>query len=54
MSSRSYQWASDFFNYSPILANDTLAEWKSEKKEILLFLKLFPQAAMTLYLAKSW
>ena len=33
MASGSYRWASDFLNYSPGLASDILAEWKSEKKE---------------------
>ena len=33
MASRSYRRASDFLNYSPGLASDLLAEWKSGKKE---------------------
>ena len=33
MASGSYWRASDFLNYSPGLASDILAEWKSEKKE---------------------
>ena len=31
MASRSYRRASDFLNYSPGLASDILAEWKSGK-----------------------
>ena len=37
MVSGSYRRASDFLNYSPGLASDILAEWKSEKKEKKIF-----------------
>ena len=49
MASGSYRRVSDFLNYSPGLASDILAEWKSEKKR-----KNFPQAAMILKPAKNW
>ena len=44
MASRSYRRASDFWNYSPRLASDILAERKSEKKEKkFFFLNCFPK-----------
>ena len=45
MASRSYRRVSDFLNYSPGLASDILAEWKSGKKEkiYLLFKNCFPK-----------
>ena len=39
MASRSYRRASDFLNYSPGLASDILAEWKSKKKRKKIFPK---------------
>ena len=38
MASGSYQWVSDFLNYSPGLASDILAERKSKKKGKKIFL----------------